>query len=120
MPVEPFEFIKLTIGVLIIIIPGYLWSFLFSKQITTLERLVFGFISGLGVITCGTFLINTFFDVPITKNFVIFLFAIYTISAFVFFPSRSILLIISLVISGIASTSSPLYPNIRSLSITVL
>ena len=44
MPVEAIELVKLIGGIVILTIPGYLWSFLFSKQLTYLERLVFGFL----------------------------------------------------------------------------
>jgi len=47
MPVEPFEFAKLILGIIIITIPGYLWSYIFSKKLTHSERIMFGFIIGL-------------------------------------------------------------------------
>ena len=81
MPVEPFEVIKLIIGIVIIIIPGYLWSFLFLKNLTRLERFVFGFVFGLTFFTCTVFLLNVFFNIKITLNFIVILYVFYTIPA---------------------------------------
>ncbi len=82
MPIEPFELVKLLTGILIIIIPGYLWSFSFSKHLTRLERFVFGFVFGIGVLSCAVFIFNIIFKIKITQNFVILLFALYAIPAF--------------------------------------
>jgi len=85
MPVEPFELIKLIACIFVIVIPGYLWSFLFSKHLTRLERFVFGFVFGLGVLTCATFIGNVVFNIEITQTFVVLLFALYATPAFILY-----------------------------------
>lgn len=85
MPVEPFEIIKLIIGIIIITIPGYLWSYIFSKKLTHLERFVFGFMLGLGFLTCATFLLNVFFDILITQTLIFILYAFYAIPVFILY-----------------------------------
>ena len=64
MPVEPVELLKLISGLLLLTIPGYLTSFLFSKTLSTLERLVFGFFIGLLYLTIGSFILSFLF--PLT------------------------------------------------------
>jgi len=85
MSVEPFELVKLIIGILIITIPGYLWSYIFSKKLTHSERLVFGFITGLGFLTCATFFLNVFFDLTITQNLIFALYAFYALPVFILY-----------------------------------
>lgn len=85
MPVEPFEFIKLITGIAIISIPGYLWSYLFFKQITRLERIIFGFIFGLGILACALFIFNVVLNIKITQNLTIIIFAAYTSPAILYY-----------------------------------
>ena len=85
MPIEPFELLKLIGGIVILTIPGYLWSFLFSKQLTYLERLVFGFVLGLGILACGVFVISVLFNIRITQTFVLALFALYATPVFILY-----------------------------------
>ena len=85
MSVEPFELVKLIIGILIITIPGYLCSYIFSKKLTHSERLVFGFITGLGFLTCATFFLNVFFDLTITQNLIFALYAFYALPVFILY-----------------------------------
>jgi len=85
VPVELFELLKLVIGVFIITIPGYLWSFLLFKEFKPLERLVFGFLLGLGVISCGTFVIDVLFGLPVTGTKVFILLLVYTIPSVVLY-----------------------------------
>ena len=94
MPVETIEFIKLIIGIFIIIIPGYLWSFLFFSNISRLERFVFGFMLGLGVICCGAFVVDVILGMHITPIVIYLLFTIYTIPVLVLY-------IISIVKTGL-------------------
>jgi len=84
MPVEPFEFIKLITGIVIISIPGYLWSYLFFKQITRLERTIFGFVLGLGILTSALFMFNVILNIKITQNLTIIIFTVYTIPAIIY------------------------------------
>lgn len=85
MPVEPFELLKIVIGIFIITIPGYLWSFLLFKDLKTLERLVFGFLLSLGVICCGTFAMDVFFGQSVTSTKVFILLAVYSIPSVVLY-----------------------------------
>jgi len=85
VPVEPFELLKIVIGISIITIPGYLWSFLFFKNLKPLERLVFGFLLILGVICCGTFTIDVLFSQPVTGTKVFLLLAVYSIPSVVLY-----------------------------------
>lgn len=79
MPIEAIELLKLIVGIFILIIPGYLWSFLLFKELKTLERIVFGFVLGLGVLCCGMFLLDVVFGLPLTTTKVFILLAVYTI-----------------------------------------
>jgi len=85
VPIEPTELIKLIGGIFIIIIPGYLWSFLFFKQLTILERVVFGFVISLIVLTCGVFAIEIIFNFSITQNILLLLYIAYTIPVVILF-----------------------------------
>ena len=85
MPVEHFELIKLITGIIVITIPGYLWSFTLFKHLSRLERFVFGFVFGLGILTCTTFMLNAIFDIRITQTFVVLLFALYASPAFILY-----------------------------------
>lgn len=79
MPVEPIELLKLIIGLIILTIPGYLWSYLFSPQLTRPERFLFGFLSGLAFFTIVTFSLNILFHIKITQTIVWLLYALYII-----------------------------------------
>ena len=79
MPIELFELLKLTGGIIALIIPGYLWSFMFSKTLTKAERLVFGFIVTLGALTVGAFTLEILIGQPLTQNLILFLYAIFFI-----------------------------------------
>ena len=79
MPIEPFEIIKLAAGIVILTIPGYLWSYMFSKKLSLFERIVFGFILSIVVLTLGSYFFNAFFDFKITAIFTIVFYLIYTI-----------------------------------------
>lgn len=85
MPIDPYELIKLVASIFIIIAPGYLWSFLFSKHLTRLERFVFGFVIGIGVLIFALFIFNIIFDAKITQTFTILLFTLYTIPVLVLY-----------------------------------
>ena len=79
MPIELFEMLKLAAGLIIITIPGYLWSFIFSKKLTIIERLIFGFILSLSFITISAYFLNIFFDIKLTFLFIIALYLIYAL-----------------------------------------
>ena len=65
MPIEPFEMFKLAIGLIIITIPGFLWSFIFSKKLTIFERIIFGFIISLALLTLSSYFFNIVFHLKI-------------------------------------------------------
>jgi hypothetical protein len=77
MPVEPIELLKLLIGLIIITIPGYLWSLLFSTTLSHLERLLFGVLNGLAVFTIAPFTLNYLFHLNITQTIIWVLYAVY-------------------------------------------
>lgn len=77
MPVESIELIKLIIGIGIITVPGYFWSYSISKKLTGLERLLFGFLAGIGILTLGSFVANMFLHIDLTRTFLISLFIVY-------------------------------------------
>lgn len=85
MPIETIELLKLIGGIFVLIIPGYLWSYLFFKNLEPLERLVFGFVLGLGVLCFGTFMLDMVFGLPVTQNKIFILFAVYTIPILVLY-----------------------------------
>jgi len=83
MPVELAELAKLILGVCIITIPGYLWSFFFAKQLTAWERCIFGFLLSLGVLACSVLILTMAFTIQITQTVLFIVFAIYTIPALI-------------------------------------
>lgn len=85
MPIDPLDALQLAVGIIIIILPGYLWSYLFSKKITRLERIVFGFILGLIFLTVAPFLLNVFFHVTLSWTVLFLLFLVYLIPAAILF-----------------------------------
>jgi len=85
MPVEPVELLKLIIGLVILAIPGYLWSYLFSKQITHLERSLFGLCCTLAFFTITCFALNSLFQIKITQTMVWLLYAFYLIPILILF-----------------------------------
>jgi len=85
MPVDFLDLIKLVIGIVVIVFPGYLWSYLFSKLITRLERIVFGFILGIILFSAGPYVLNVFFNVYLSRNLILLVYLLYTISAVLIF-----------------------------------
>jgi hypothetical protein len=79
MPVEFVELAKLISGIILLIVPGYLWSFILFPKIPHLERIVFGFVLGLCVLSCGMFILNVVFGITLTYTVIWLLFALYTI-----------------------------------------
>jgi len=61
MPVESVELLTLISGLLLLTIPGYLYSYLFSQTLTKPERLVFGFFSGLLYLTITPYALSFLF-----------------------------------------------------------
>jgi len=85
VPIETIELFKLIIGIFIITIPGYLWSLLFFKNLNPLERFVFGFLLSLGVLCCGTFILDIVFGILVTQNIIFLLLALYTIPVLILY-----------------------------------
>jgi hypothetical protein len=85
MPVEPVELIKLIIGLIILTTPGYLWGYLFSAELTHLERILFGFVCGLAFLTISTFALNFLLNIKITQTLVWILYVFYLIPVAIIF-----------------------------------
>src|SRR4030042_1099089 len=85
MPVEFVELAKLIGGIILLIIPGYLWSFFLFKNLKHSERITFGLILGLGVLCNGLFVIDMLLDLPLTAIKVFLLLAVYATSSVVVF-----------------------------------
>ena len=79
MPIEINELIKLIIGIFIITIPGYFLSFLLKDKLTQLERFIFGFVVGIGILTYLLFILNILLNIKITQNVTIIIYTIYTV-----------------------------------------
>jgi len=79
MPVEPAELLKLLIGLIFLTIPGYLSSYLFSRNLMFLERAVFGLLSTLAFLTIACFAFNSLFHISITQTIIWLLYAIFLI-----------------------------------------
>jgi hypothetical protein len=85
MPIDLLDVLKLIIGIIIITIPGYFWSYLFSKQITRLERVVFGFFLGLILLTAAPYALNVFLNITLSRVVLLIVFLIYAIPAIILF-----------------------------------
>lgn len=83
MPVEAVELVKLIFGLIVLSIPGYLWSYLFSHQLTQLERAAFGCLSGLVFFTSSFFALSFLFS--LTAPLLWVLYAAYLLPIFIFF-----------------------------------
>jgi len=85
MPVEFVELVKLIGGIILLTVPGYLWSFFLFKDLRNVERIVFGFVLSLGVFCCGMFVIDVLLGLPLTAIKVFLLLAVYAASSGVVF-----------------------------------
>jgi hypothetical protein len=85
MPIDVVDLIKLILGIGLIIIPGYLWSYLFSKSLIRIERVLFGFLLGLIVLSVAPYILNVFFHIPLSGDVLFFFFLVYLIPAVVLF-----------------------------------
>jgi hypothetical protein len=85
MPVEPVELLKLIIGLIILTVPGYIWSYLFSRYLSRLERILFGFLSGLAFFTIASFALNILFHINITQPIIWVLYIFYFISVLILY-----------------------------------
>lgn len=80
MPIEIIELAKLILGIMLFIIPGYLWSFLFLKKssITRLERIMFGFVLSLSLFILSFFAFDLILKIPVTFAKTLFVYFVYT------------------------------------------
>ena len=85
MPVDFVDVVKLVIGISVITIPGYLWSYLFSQRITRLERVVFGFLLGMVLLSGAPYIMNVFFVIPLSRSVLLIIFLLYSLPAVVLF-----------------------------------
>ncbi|MCK4348691.1 MAG: hypothetical protein KAW47_08750 [Thermoplasmatales archaeon] len=85
MPVDIIDLGRLILAIILLIIPGYLWSFIFSKDLKRLERIVFGFVLSLCVLSFGSFIIDVLLGLPITATKVFLLLAVYTIPVLILY-----------------------------------
>lgn len=85
MTIDLFELIKLLVGVVVIVFPGYLYSYLFSKRITALERIVFGFILGIILFSVAPYILSVFFNVYLSRDVILILYIFYIIPAVLIF-----------------------------------
>lgn len=85
MPVEFVELIQLIGGLILLTIPGYLWSFIIFHTITTLERIMVGFVLGLCVLSCGMFLLDVGCNLRFSSTIIWLLFAAYSIPALIYY-----------------------------------
>ena len=83
MPVEPVELLRLIGGLVILTIPGYLWSYLFSQQRNQLGRILFGFLSTLLFFTITTFILSLV--IRITSSIVWILYLAFLLPVLLFF-----------------------------------
>ena len=78
MPVDIVDLGRLIVAIILLIIPGYLWSVLFFPKIQWFERIVFGFCAPLLGFSLLLFSLNTFASIKLT---VILVWTIYWIIA---------------------------------------
>lgn len=85
MPLDVVDLGKLIVGIVLLIIPGYLWSYLFSKTITYIERVVFGFLLGVVLFAVAPYVFNAFFSVDLSSGFILACYVVYLVPAILFF-----------------------------------
>ena len=78
MPVEFGELAKLIGGIILFIIPGYLWSFILFSKITRPERIVFGFVLTISMFVLAMFTIDIILVLPLTYTKTWVLYGVYT------------------------------------------
>ena len=88
MLVDLFEVAKLLVGILLFIIPGFIWSFFLWKNATFFERIVFGF--GLGVLFFipAIYLLHALGNIEISRTMIILLYVAFLASAIFIYGIR--------------------------------
>jgi hypothetical protein len=77
LPVDILDFIRLLIGIIILIIPGYLWSIILFKKISILERIIFGFVLTISLFVLAFFCFDFIIKIPATQTKTIIIYVIY-------------------------------------------
>ncbi|MDG6229879.1 MAG: hypothetical protein QCH96_07930, partial [Candidatus Thermoplasmatota archaeon] len=85
MPIELLDLGTLIIGIILFIIPGYLWSYLFLEELTCLERIIFGFILTVSLFILSFFVLDIILKIPITQTKTMLIYAIYTATIIVLY-----------------------------------
>jgi len=110
MPVDIIDLSRLIGAIVLLLIPGYLWSFLFLKQkdITRLERVVFGFVLSISMFVLAFFTFDLILNIPITQNKTILLYTVYTAVIFILFA-------ISIIKKGMPNQTKQFFASIKTL-----
>ena len=82
MPVDILDLIRLVIGIIILIIPGYLWSVVLFKKIRWFERIIFGFCSSLLLFSLLFFCMNMAASISINSTLFWIFYLIFSIPIF--------------------------------------
>lgn len=85
MPIDYVDLGRLIFGIILLIVPGYLWSFIFFKDLTRLERVVFGFTLSISYVIICMFALDFILNVPITFTKTWILFLIYSVSIIIIY-----------------------------------
>ena len=78
MPVDIVDLGRLIVAIILLIVPGYLWSFLFLENIARLERIVFGFVLTISMFVLAMFTIDIILGLPLTYTKTWVLYGLYT------------------------------------------
>ena len=132
MPIEIVELGKLVVAILLFIVPGYLWSFLFFKpkttkmrntnpfvknksthetptSITRLERIIFGFILTMSMFILIFFIMDLILNIPITRTKTLIIYSVYSI------PILAII-IIKIIRNEITDQTKKFFSHIKKIS----
>ncbi len=108
MPVDIIDLSRLIGAIVLLIVPGYLWSFLFLENITRLERIVFGFVLTLSMFILAFFAFDLILNIPITQNKTVLLYAVYAgVILFLF--------VVSIIKKGIPHQTKQFFSTIKAL-----
>lgn len=109
MPLDFIELGKLLLGLFLFIIPGYFWSFLFFKNISRLERIVFGFVLTVSLLILVYFTLDIIFKMVITSILTIIIYLSY-LFIILYYHIRSIIK------NGIPQQTKELIVNLNKLA----
>lgn len=106
MPVDIVDLSRLIGAIILLIVPGYLWSFIFLKNITRLERIVFGLVLTISMFVLAMFTIDVILGLPLTYTKTWVLYGVYTGIIF-------ILYFISLFKIGLSTQTKQLFTKFK-------